>query len=68
MTRYKNMWVQATKPYLFTTALFIKDKYYMSTKTLAVYLSITKKRASLILLMLGWVRHSEVSTYTVFTR
>lgn len=69
MKRYDKMLLEAAKPYLFTAAQFLKSFSFMNTKKLAEYLNITKKRAAIILHILGWTKYSRSRRgYTVFIK
>jgi len=69
MDMYYKMRLNASKPYLFTAALFLKTHTYRSTKQLARHLNITMKRASIIFFILGWKQWSQSRKYgTIFCR
>lgn len=60
-----NVRIGLARPYIFPAAEFLKTRYFIKPKQLAVYLGITSSRAAVVLRVLGWTKWNDgkYSTY-----
>jgi len=62
-----NVRLGMARPYLFSAAQILKDKYFIKPKQLAAKLNITSYRAAVILIVLGWSKWND-GKYATYQR